>query len=197
MLGRIFIVKALYCSVSLWSVHMLWDALDINNFILFYFILLLYFFFILFFFGDDERGMWQGSHMIGHMMWHHRPRTWWKNLEGDVRVHRVCMVALSKKWGEHDVKIVDGGLHFFIFSFHFIFLFFYIFRTTQVRVYQSHCHISHKLMAKSQDWSRDLEEWSRRFWNKVTSYNIDNICWPYVIHMVIRVGCTAVSMDHE
>ena len=25
------------------------------------------------------------------------------------------------------------------------------------------------------------------------SYNIDNICWPHVIHMVIRVGCTVVS----
>jgi len=41
----------------------------------------------------------------------------------------------------------------FIFSFHFIlfflflFLFFSIFRTTWVRVYQSCCHISHKLMA--------------------------------------------------
>jgi len=42
---------------------------------------------------------------------------------------------------------------FFIFSFHFIlfffvfFLFFSIFRTTRVRVYQSWCHISHKLIA--------------------------------------------------
>jgi len=41
----------------------------------------------------------------------------------------------------------------FIFSFHFILLLFYfffyfsIFRTTQVGVYQSRCHISHKLMA--------------------------------------------------
>ena len=39
----------------------------------------------------------------------------------------------------------------FIFSFHFILLLFSIFRTTQVRVYQSCCHISHKLMVKSQD----------------------------------------------
>ena len=51
------------------------------------------------------------------------------------------------------VKIVDGGLYF-IFSFHFLFLFFFsflfhfsIFRTTRVRVHQSRCHISHKLMA--------------------------------------------------
>ena len=41
----------------------------------------------------------------------------------------------------------------FIFSFHFIlflflFLFYFsIFKTTRVRVYQSYCHISHKLMA--------------------------------------------------
>ena len=50
-----------------------------------------------------------------------------------------------------NVKIVDNGLYF-IFPFHFIFLVFFsfsfsIFRTTQVRVYQSRCHISHKLMA--------------------------------------------------
>ena len=73
----------------------------------------------------------------------------------------------------------------FFFTLFFFFFYFSIFRTTQVRVYQSRCHISHKLMAKSQDWSRDLGERSRRFWNKVTSYNIDNTCWPYVIHMVI------------
>ena len=85
----------------------------------------------------------------------------------------------------------------FIFSFYFIFLLFSIFRTTRVRVYQSRCYISHKLMAKSQDWSQDLEEWSRRFWNKVTSYNMDNTYWPHVIHMVIRVRCTVVSTDHE
>jgi len=44
------------------------------------------------------------------------------------------------------VKIVDSGLHFILF-FHFIllFIFFSIFRTTQVRVNQSRCHISHKV----------------------------------------------------
>ena len=26
---------------------------------------------------------------------------------------------------------------------------------------------------------------------------MDNTCWPYVIHMVIRVGCTVVRTDHE
>ena len=56
--------------------------------------------------------------------------------------------------GEHiAVKIVDGGLDFYFslfILFYFSFLFFFsfsIFRTTQVRGYQSRCHISHKLMA--------------------------------------------------
>jgi len=86
---------------------------------------------------------------------------------------------------------------YFIFIFIFYFILFSIFRTTRVRVYQSRCNISHKVMTRSQDWSQDLGEWSRRFWNKVTSYNIDNTCWPHDIHMVIRVGCTVVSTDHE
>ena len=40
------------------------------------------------------------------------------------------------------VKIINGGLYFIV-SFYFILFFFYfsIFRTTRVRVYQSHCHI--------------------------------------------------------
>jgi len=56
------------------------------------------------------------------------------------------------------VKIVDIGLHFlfslftlFYFYFSFLFFSFSISRTTWVRAYQSRCHISHKLMAKSQD----------------------------------------------
>ena len=60
--------------------------------------------------------------------------------------------GVSKKDGDaNDVKIVNGGLCSFLFSlFYLIFLFllfyflFSIFRTTQVRVYLSHCHISHK-----------------------------------------------------
>ena len=36
---------------------------------------------------------------------------------------------------------------YFIFSFPFLFFYFSIFRTTQVRGYQSRCHISHNLMA--------------------------------------------------
>jgi len=51
--------------------------------------------------------------------------------------------------GKIYVKIVDSGLHF-LFSlltlFYFLF-YFSIFRTTRVRGYQLHCHISHKLMA--------------------------------------------------
>ena len=80
------------------------------SFLLFYFIFSDFtFFFSLLYWKDDEEGTWQGSHMTGHMMWHHRPRTWWKNLEGDVRAHGVCMVALSKKWGEHEVEACTWG----------------------------------------------------------------------------------------
>ena len=38
-------------------------------------------------------------------------------------------------------------VHFYFLSFIFLLFSISIFRTTQVRVYQSHCHISHKLMA--------------------------------------------------
>ena len=60
----------------------------------------------------------------------------------------------------HDNFILSRSLtvdFIFIFSFHFIlfylFIFFYfsIFRITRVRIYQSCCHISHKLMVQSQD----------------------------------------------
>ena len=62
-------------SMHIVSFKMLWDALDTNNFyfILFYFIL------ILFSFSFSLRwwkGTWHHSHMTGHMMWYHRPRTW-------------------------------------------------------------------------------------------------------------------------
>jgi len=81
---------------------------DINNFLFFSFILFyffgFYFSFSLLYWKDDEGGTWQGSHMTGHMMWCHRPRLGWKDLEDDVRAHGVCMVALSKKWGEHEVE---------------------------------------------------------------------------------------------
>jgi len=83
-------------------------------------------------------------------------------------------------------KKVD--LTYFIFPFIFYFIFylflFSIFRTTSVRVDRSRHHISH-LIAKSQDRSQDLGEFSRRFKNKMTSYNIDTTCWPHELHMVV------------
>ena len=62
------------------------------------------------------------------------------------------------------VKIVDSGLHFyFLFSLYFSFSFslfsISIFRTTWVRVYQSRCHISHKLMASHKT---DYKTWENR-----------------------------------
>ena len=48
--------------------------------------------------------------------------------------------------GDPGVKIANDGLNFY-FSFSFILFYFSIFRTTQVRGYQSRCHISHNLMA--------------------------------------------------
>ena len=51
------------------------------------------------------RGTWHCSHMIGHMMWHHRPRTWWKGLEDDVRAHVYNIVALSKEWDRYEVIV--------------------------------------------------------------------------------------------
>jgi len=66
------------------------------------------------------------------------------------------------------VKIKEGRLDLSSSHFYFILfsIYFSIFRKTRVRVDQLHCHISHNLMAKSQDKSRNLEELSRRFWNK-------------------------------
>jgi len=92
--------------------------LDTNNFyfIFFYFsnITFLFFYFLL---KDNEEGMWQVSHMTGHMMWRHKPRTWWKGLKDDVRAPGVHMVALSRIWD------VMGRLEHeqFLFSFSFIF----------------------------------------------------------------------------
>ena len=54
----------------------------------------------------------------------------------------------------------------FIFILFLIYFLFSIFRTTRVRGDQSRCHISHNLMAQSQDRSQDLGEFSRRFKNK-------------------------------
>ena len=48
-------------------------------------------------------------------------------------------------------SILFSILFYFTFFFGFLFVYFSIFRTAQVRGYQSCCHIGHKLMAKSQD----------------------------------------------
>jgi len=94
------------------------------------------------------------------------------------------------------VKIKEVGLGLFYFSFSFLFYFpFSIFRTTRVRIDQSHCHSNH-LMAKSQDKSRDLGEFSRRFKNRwchttwTPHVGLMNYTWLF------RVGCTVVSTDH-
>ena len=95
---------------------LLWDALDMDNF---YFLFLLFsdfigilFYFSFFFSFGQWRGMWHCSHMTCHMMWCHRPRRWWKDLEDDIKVSRSLTVDLI-----------------FIFTFHFIlfFLFFFVY----------------------------------------------------------------------
>ena len=70
----------------------------------------------------------------------------WLNFSEEEFSHVIINYNNSSAPGpdKMSVKIVDGGLYFY-------FYFFSIFRTTRVRVYQSRCHISHKLMAKSQD----------------------------------------------
>ena len=65
------------------------------------------------------------------------------------------IVCRNNTWTRMLRSLTMDFIFYFLFSLYFIFLsfFFYfsIFRTTQVRVYQSRCHISHKLIAKSQD----------------------------------------------
>jgi len=77
----------------------------------------------------------------------------WKILYGG-KVLQFLQRRNLKKGVMSKPLIVDFIFSFslyFIFIFIFIFILFSIFRTTQVRVYLSCCHISHKLMAKSQD----------------------------------------------
>jgi len=72
----------------------------------------------------------------------------------------------------------------FIFSFHFIlflFLFFFSFLFLEQLGLGS---ISHAVTSVTRLIMR-LGEQSRRFWNKVMSYSMDNTCWPHVILMVI------------
>ena len=63
-------------------------------FILFYFIFLISYEFCFSFFFFSF-GWWRG-------MWHHKPRTWWKDLEDDIRAHVYNMVVLGRKWSRHE-----------------------------------------------------------------------------------------------
>ena len=87
---------------------------------------------------------------VGCSGFKHRHMEGWMN-----RVHGLQKIK-SEQWCTRLVKIKEGGLDLFYFSFYFYFLFdlflFSIFRKTRVRVDQSCHHISH-LMAKSQDRS--------------------------------------------
>ena len=81
---------------------------------------------------------------------------------------------------------------FTLFSFSFSFSFIFpIFRTTRVRVCQSCCHISHK--TDHETWENGVEgsgiKWCHTTWT--THVNLMSYTWSF------RVGCTAVSMDHE
>ena len=74
--------------------YVLWNIWTLTIFILFSFIFLILLYFT--FLWKDNEGTWQWSHMTGHMMWHHKPRTWWKGLEDDIRALGVHIVALSR-----------------------------------------------------------------------------------------------------
>ena len=51
--------------------------LDTNNFyVLFFYFSDSTFLLLYFLLKDNKEGTWQGSHMTGHMMWHHKPKTW-------------------------------------------------------------------------------------------------------------------------
>ena len=90
----------------------------------------------------------------------------WPSLHADVQQFcKSCVTCMWSKLQHHKpVKIVDGGLHSFLFSrFYLIFLFFYflfpIFRTTQVRV------ISHAVTSVTNWWrshKTDHETWENR-----------------------------------
>ena len=103
------LIISLHSGIAL-ATTMLWNALDRNNFYFpFSFIFWLYrnfvFFFFFFSFGW-WRGTWHCSHMTYHMMWCHRPRRWWKDLEDDVRAHVYNMVTLRQTWGRGmDIRV--------------------------------------------------------------------------------------------
>ena len=78
---------------------------------------------------------------------------------GDVYKERAepVLVSLSDLYSEMKkslyvsrsmkMDLIFIFISYFYFSLPFLFFSFFIFRTTRVRGYQSHCHISHNLMA--------------------------------------------------
>ena len=104
-------------------------------------------------------------------------RTWWRARRGiwpnwrelELRWSRDgAWKELSKRRRISRLRKLDLVYFIFLFIFYFIFDLFFpfsIFRTTRVRVDWSCCHNSH-LMAKLQDRSQDLGEFSRRFENR-------------------------------
>ena len=56
-------------------------------------------FFFFFFSFRQWRGTWHCSHMTCHIMWCHRPRRWWKDLEDNVRAYIYNMMTLRRTWG--------------------------------------------------------------------------------------------------
>ena len=107
---------------------LLWDALDINNFcfILFYFSILLYFFFCFFFFlkndeeARDNEVTWQVT-----WMWRHKPRTWWKGLEDDVRAYEIHMCQDRWRWTLFYFSFSIFILLFLSFLFLFLLIFYF------------------------------------------------------------------------
>jgi len=64
-----------------------------GQFLFYFFWLYRDFILFLFFFSFGQwRGMWHYS----HMMWCHRPRRWWKNLEDDIRAYVYNIVTLRQ-----------------------------------------------------------------------------------------------------
>ena len=99
------------------------------------------------------------------------------------------LYILEKHLNSLNVKIVNGGLDF-LFSLYFtlflLLLFIFLFLEQLGLGFISHTVTSvTNWWCSHKNWSRDLGKGSRRFWNKVTSYSMDNTCWPHVILMVV------------
>ena len=114
------------------------------------------------------RGLEAWRHLLEGAQYKFEIWTDHKNLEYFMKVQKLnrrqARWALYLSWFDFILKHVAGTkirkadmsrsltVDFILFSFLCAFYFYFsIFRTTQVRGYQSRCHISHKLMVKSQD----------------------------------------------